>query len=151
MDINPGVLGIEVIDNWKTWMNTMMPHFDSLKDNKNYRYDLVDFTRAALSAWVDFCVKDVLIECAEYGELPGACGPYEYHCADHIVELLVDLNKVLQCSEHFMLGVEERDALANAPNDKNVTILNVRNQRTMWGPCKFERLYLNYLCFQPPK
>ena len=67
----------------------------------------------------------------------GACLPFETDCLLKMTELLEDIDTVLGCSETFMLGVEEKEALNWAEDEtKNLTILNVRNQGTMWGPCE---------------
>ena len=145
LNINPGAIGINIVDNWKTWIQTVFPAInESTKSdpylivNDNFRYDMVDFTRAALSSIFNFGINDVLSNCAATGKLVTKCGAFDDKCIDRLKQLLDDLNTFLQCSRHFMLGIEERDALKSAPNDdEHLTILNVRNQRTMWGPCKF--------------
>ena len=99
---------------------------------------MVDFTRAALSSLFNFGINDVVSNCATNGELVTKCGAFGDKCIDRLKQVLDDLNSFLQCSRHFMLGIEERDALKSAPDDyEHLTILNVRNQRTMWGPCMF--------------
>ena len=131
--------GLEVVNIWKRWMsNIVLPYFNELSQNQNFRHDFVDFTRAALSNWFNIGVADVLNNCVVQGSLVDKCGLFESNCTGHLKQILQDLNTVLQCSEHFMFGVEEQSALKRNPHSKTTTILNVRNQRTMWGPCKYK-------------
>ena len=135
--IHPFIYGIELIDNWKRWMkHVVLPNFDALKNNKNFRYDFVDTTRAALNQWFSAGTYDVINNCIASGDLPEKCGAFISGCVKKLKEMLVDMNHLLQCSEHFMLGVEERDAIKSDLSNMDQMIFNVRNQRTMWGPCK---------------
>ena len=53
------------------------------------------------------------------------------------LRIIADLDDILSCDKHFMLGPEEQAAM-NGGNgtqaDKDLLRFNVRNQRTMWGP-----------------
>ena len=108
------------------------------------RYDIVDFTRSALSSLFSAGIHDVLTSCAKTGLLVDKCGPFSSDCVFHLKNVLNDLNLVLGCSKPFIFGVEEQAALKSGAHDVKTTILNVRNQRTMWGPCKYLFLISHY-------
>ena len=106
-------------------LSTMLKACDALKDNDNFRYDLVDFMRQALAD----LGKQTL------DSINSASGAERANLANRFLELILDQDRLLGTRTEFRLGrwTEMARNLGTTDAEKALYEKNARMLLTTWG------------------
>lgn len=122
------------LDVYNAWGKLLLAKpFVPLTHYDNYEYDLVDITRQYLQINAEYLYTNILKAYRQKRI-------YLYDIlANRLMELFIDLEKILSTHVDFLLGVWLNAAQNFLPNITNETErrlydFNARNQITIWGP-----------------
>ncbi|MBR1593964.1 MAG: alpha-N-acetylglucosaminidase [Alloprevotella sp.] len=109
----------------RTALYAMLSVSDELKDNENYRYDLVDLMRQALADMG----KQTL------DSITSASGTQRDAIAGRFLQLILDQDRLLGTRQEFRLGrwTEMARALGTTADEKTLYEKNARMLLTTWG------------------
>ena len=130
--LKPGTVSSWANSNWywdinemRTALYEMLSVSEEFKDNNNYRYDLVDLMRQALSDYAKLTLDS----------LGNTSGTARRKYANRFLEMLLDQDRLLGTRIEFRLGrwIEMARSLGTTDEEKNLYEKNARMLLTTWG------------------
>ena len=135
--LKPGTVSSWAFSNWywdltdlRMALSEMLSVSDALKDNENYRYDLVDLMRQAL-ADLGKLTLDSIQSSFEDGQMSNV----KCQLCDRFLALILDQDRMLATRSEFRLGrwTEMARALGTTAEEKELYEKNARMLLTTWG------------------
>ena len=135
--LKPGTVSSWAFSNWywdmtdlRMALSEMLSVSDALKDNENYRYDLVDLMRQAL-ADLGKLTLDSIQSSFEDGQMSNV----KWQLCDRFLALILDQDRMLATRSEFRLGrwTEMARALGTTAEEKELYEKNARMLLTTWG------------------
>lgn len=127
-----------LISAWDSF-NQALSH---LPDIPTVQYDAVDITRQVLQD-LHRIIFYMIVQKADHNKGNNTLG----ELGGYMMDLMDDMDRILSCNQHFMMGVWINDARNSVDGDDNKDLFeyNARNQVTLWGP---RGEILDYACKQ---